>query len=230
MTIKHPISVAVIGNPNVGKSSVFNAITGSAQVIGNWCGKTTEACTVEAVYEGRQFSFTDLPGIYGFGHSSLHEITADKYLNNHHPDVPLIIVDSVNLERNLYLALEVLERYQKAVVVLSKMDSAEEHGIVIDVPKLSSLLGVPVIPAVTKGHWRTSDLFQALAKVADGEIRPDVQKISYPSEIEQAIENIGNTLHRSRSGSKRWLAVETAEQQSEDWQTQIISTRLHLRQ
>jgi ferrous iron transport protein B len=225
MTPVGPISVAVIGNPNVGKSALFNALTGAAQIIGNWCGKTTEACTVEVVYAGRRISFTDLPGLYGFGHSSHEEITADKYLHSNEPNVPLIVVDALNLERNLYLVLEVLERYRRAVVVLNKMDAAAEHGMVIDHVELAKLLGVPVFPAVATGELAAADLYQTVIAVADAALPLHPYKVVYSAEIEQAMAEAEQGLQDSRAGSRRWLAVEAAEQRSEDMQVEVVNTR-----
>ncbi|MDR3591063.1 MAG: ferrous iron transport protein B [Negativicutes bacterium] len=225
MTTAGPIAVAVIGNPNVGKSALFNALTGAAQVIGNWCGKTTEACTVEVAYAGRRISFTDLPGIYGFGHSSHEEITADKYLHSNEPDVPLIVVDALNLERNLYLVLEVLERYRRAVVVLNKMDAASEHGMVIDHAKLSELLGVPVVPAVATGKLAAADLYQAVITVADATYAFQPYKVTYSPQIEQTVAEAEQELEDSRSGSRRWLAVEASEKRDEELQVEVVNTR-----
>lgn len=220
-----PVSVAIIGNPNVGKSTFFNALTGAAQVIGNWCGKTTEACTTDTLYADRKVSFTDLPGIYGFGHSSHEEITTDKYLHSGEPDVPLVVVDALNLERNLYLVLEVLERYRRAVVVLNKMDAATEHGIVIDHVKLAQLLGVPVIPMVAIGKPAVSDLYQMIFAVADGTYAMRPYRVEYPVQIEAAVAQAEHSLQDSRAGSRRWLAVEATEQQDDDAQVEIVSTR-----
>ncbi|MDR3559942.1 MAG: ferrous iron transport protein B [Negativicutes bacterium] len=225
MMTKETIAVAVLGNPNVGKSALFNALTGSAQVIGNWCGKTTEACSVLVEYTGRKISFTDLPGIYGFGHSTYEEITTDKYLHSEEPDIPLLVVDSLNLERNLYLVLEVLERYQRAVVVLNKMDAAAEHGMEIDHERLAGLLGVPVIPTVATGTQATADLFQPIIAVADGTYPLNPYRVHYAPHIEQAITDAEKHLSASQIGSHRWLAVEAVEEQAEELQVEIINTR-----
>ena len=203
MSIVNALSVAVLGNPNVGKSALFNALTGSVQVIGNWCGKTTESCSVQVAYADREISFTDLPGIYGFGHSSRDAITADKYLRSHVPDVPLLVVDALNLERNLYLVLEVLERYGRAVVVLNKMDAAAEHGMVIDQAKLAEILGVPVIPTVATGDLVIADLFQLIIDVADGAYKIQPYLVRYSPAIEQAITQAETQLKDARAGSKR---------------------------
>lgn len=225
ITAAQPISVAVIGNPNVGKSTLFNALTGAAQVIGNWCGKTTEACTVQVQHADRVLQFTDLPGIYGFGHSSHEEVTTDKFLNSRAPDVVLIVVDSLNLERNLYLVLEVLERYGRAVVILNKTDAAAEHGMVIDHDKLAKLLGVPVLPAVATGKIAAAALYQMTIDIADGVQPINPYQVRYSPAIEQAVVQTKQAAQAPRTGTKRWLAVESVEQLDEDLQVEIIQTR-----
>ena len=107
--IKRPVSVAIVGNPNVGKSVLFNAITGASQTIGNWCGKTTDVCTLAVHYENRELHFTDLPGIYGFGGHSPEEILVNDFLRDEPPDVVMVVLDVMNLERGLYLLLETQE-------------------------------------------------------------------------------------------------------------------------
>ncbi len=214
---KTSLSVDLIGNPNVGKSSLFNTLTGAAQLIGNWCGKTTEACTVKVAYGGREISFTDLPGIYGFGHASRAETLVDKHLRTEPPDVVLVVVDALNLERNLYLVIEVLERYGQAVVVLNKIDAAGEHGMVIDHDKLAALLGVPVIPAVATGGLSAAALYQAIFAVADRGPAA-AYHVPYPAAVEAAIAAAG-------PGLTRWQAVEAVEEADENLQIEIINAR-----
>jgi ferrous iron transport protein B len=216
------LSVAVVGNPNVGKSSLFNTLTGAAQLIGNWCGKTTEACTTQVTFGNRQVAFTDLPGIYGFGHASRAETLVDKHLRAEPPDVVLVVVDALNLERNLYLVLEVLERYGRAVVVLNKIDAAGEHGMVIDHDKLAALLGVPVIPAVATGELAAAALYGALFAAA-GRGPSAVHTVAYPPAVEAAIAAAGAV--GDRSGLARWRAVEAVEESDEELQVEVINAR-----
>ncbi|MDT8902834.1 ferrous iron transport protein B [Anaeroselena agilis] len=219
---KKTLSVDLVGNPNVGKSSLFNALTGAAQLIGNWCGKTTEACTTKVAYGGREISFTDLPGVYGFGHASREETLVDKHLRADPPDVVLVIVDALNLERNLYLALEALERYGKVVVLLNKIDAAGEHGMVIDHARLAALLGIPVIPAVATGQLDAAALYHALFAVADRDPAAPYA-ISYPPAVEAAIAAVH--APSDNNGLARWRAVEAVEEADEDLQVEIINAR-----
>jgi ferrous iron transport protein B len=219
---KKALQVDLVGNPNVGKSSLFNALTGAAQLIGNWCGKTTEACTTKVAYKGREISFTDLPGVYGFGHASRAETLVDKHLRAEPPDVVLVIVDALNLERNLYLALEAIERYGRVVVLLNKIDAAGEHGMVIDHRKLAGLLGIPVIPTVATGDLDTAAIYSALFAVA-GRPAAAPYAVPYPPAVEAAI--AARPMADSPEGLARWRAVEAVEDADEDLQVEIINAR-----
>jgi ferrous iron transport protein B len=216
------LQVDLVGNPNVGKSSLFNTLTGAAQLIGNWCGKTTEACTTKVAYQGREVSFTDLPGVYGFGHAARAETLVDKHLRADPPDVVLVIVDALNLERNLYLALEALERFGKIVVLLNKIDAAGEHGMIIDHHKLAGLLGIPVIPAVATGQLDAAAIYNALFAVAD-RAAASPYTVPYPPAVEAAI--AARPMADSPEGLARWRAVEAVEESDEDLQIEIINAR-----
>jgi ferrous iron transport protein B len=131
----------------------------------------------------------------------------------------------LNLERNLYLVLEVLERYRRAVVVLNKMDAAAEHGMVIDHAQLAGLLGVPVVPVIATNNLAADDLYQMIIAVADGTYALQPYGVTYSPQIEQTVAEADQALQDSRTGSRRWLAVEAAEQQDEDMQVEIVNTR-----
>jgi ferrous iron transport protein B len=138
-------TVALAGNPNAGKSTIFNLLTGARQHVGNWPGKTVEKKEGTWTYNGTTYTIVDLPGTYSLTAYSMEEIIARDYIIEAQPDVVVIVVDSANLERNLYLVLQILEMGANVVLVLNMMDVVDARGIRIDVPKLSSALEVPVV-------------------------------------------------------------------------------------
>jgi ferrous iron transport protein B len=151
MATEHTIALA--GNPNAGKSTLFNALTGARQHVGNWPGKTVEKKEGTWQHDGLEYEVVDLPGTYSLTAYSLEEIIARDYIVDEHPDVVVTVMDAANLERNLYLVVQILEMGAKVVVALNMSDIAESRGIKIDVPKLSQALGAPVVPTVaSKGQ------------------------------------------------------------------------------
>ncbi len=151
MVTEHTIALA--GNPNAGKSTLFNALTGARQHVGNWPGKTVEKKEGTWQHDGLEYEVVDLPGTYSLTAYSLEEVIARDYIVDEKPDVVVTVVDSANLERNLYLVVQILEMGAKVVVALNMSDLAESRGIKIDVPKLSQALGAPVVPTVaSKGQ------------------------------------------------------------------------------
>jgi len=151
MATEHTIALA--GNPNAGKSTLFNALTGARQHVGNWPGKTVEKKEGTWQHNGVEYAVVDLPGTYSLTAYSLEEVIARDYIVDEKPDVVVAVVDSANLERNLYLVVQILEMGAKVVVALNMSDLAESRGIKIDVPMLSQALGAPVVPTVaSKGQ------------------------------------------------------------------------------
>ncbi|HDN74292.1 MAG TPA: GTP-binding protein [Archaeoglobus sp.] len=142
------IKVALAGNPNVGKSVIFNALTGARQKVGNWPGVTVEKKEGICEHKGKKMLIVDLPGIYSLSAVSIDEKIARDFLLNEKPDVVVSIVDASNIERNLYLTLQLIEMEANVVVALNKMDLAKSKGYRIDVRKLSAELGIPVVPMV----------------------------------------------------------------------------------
>ncbi len=138
-------TIALAGNPNAGKSTLFNLLTGARQHVGNWPGKTVEKKEGTWTYDGTEYTIVDLPGTYSLTAYSMEEIIARDYIIEAHPEVVVVVVDAGNLERNLYLVLQILEMGANVVLVLNMMDIAKARGLKIDVPKLSTALGVPVV-------------------------------------------------------------------------------------
>ena len=142
--------IALAGNPNAGKTTIFNALTGSNQHVGNWPGKTVEQKTGKFRHGDCEIELVDLPGTYSLSAFSPEEVIARDFILNESPDLVVIVVDAANLERNLYLAVQVLELEVPSVIVLNMIDMAEARGFQIDIDQLSQILQVPVITAVAR--------------------------------------------------------------------------------
>lgn len=175
--------IALAGNPNAGKSTIFNALTGGRQHVGNWPGKTVDVASGRVRWEGGQVTLVDLPGAYSLSAHSLEEVIARDFILEERPDATIIVVDATNLERNLYLAAQVLELGAPVALALNMMDRAEAEGIAIDLDRLARLLGVPVVPTVGARRQGLSELI-GLA-VTGATSRPGV--VDYGYELEQEI-------------------------------------------
>lgn len=172
-------TVALAGNPNVGKSTVFNALTGSRQHTGNWSGKTV-ACA-EGVLRGGGLTLTDLPGTYSLRAHSEEERAAREFLVSGQACAVVLVADAGCLERSLILALQVLEVQKNAILCLNLMDEAQKKGIEIDVPALERELGIPVIPCAARQGKGLKDLESAIRKAAAGEVKTHPTSIRYPA-------------------------------------------------
>ena len=159
------LKVALAGNPNTGKSSIFNSLTGAKQHVGNWPGKTVARAHGTFHHDGRDYEVVDLPGIYSLNAASPEEIIARDYLVSGEPDVVVIVVDATNLERNLYLVVQILETGVPAILDLNMMDVAASREITIDVDEISNLLGVPVVTSVARSAKGLIDLKDVIAGV-----------------------------------------------------------------
>ena len=163
--------VALAGNPNTGKSTVFNALTGLRQHTGNWPGKTVTRAEGGFEYGGDRYKLVDLPGTYSLLSSSLDEETARDFILFGRPDVTVIVVDATRLERNLNLALQVLEITDRAVVCLNLMDEARRKGLTVDARRLARDLGVPVVATAARSGEGLEELNRVIAEVATGTYR-----------------------------------------------------------
>jgi small GTP-binding protein len=215
---EQPITIALAGNPNSGKTTVFNALTGSRQHVGNWPGVTVEKKEGFCLYEGRRVNVVDLPGTYSLTAYSLDEVVARDYIINGHPDVVVDVVDASNLERNLYLTVQMMEMRTKLVIALNMMDVARTRGYEIDVSKLAELTGAPVVPLVASKGEGVRDLLGTVTKVVDGKLAAAPQAVHYGPDIESEVEKLSGIIagdERYNAWSPRWLAVKLLEDDRE---------------
>ena len=160
------ITVAIAGNPNVGKSTIFNALTGANQHVGNWPGKTVEKKTGQFRHGNIKFNMVDLPGTYSLSAFSPEEVVAREYIIQEKPNIVVIVADATNLERNLYLTVQILEMAVPAMLVLNMMDAAQGRSIQIDVAALQEKLGIPVITAVARTTNGLHDMISTMLKLS----------------------------------------------------------------
>ncbi len=211
------ITIALCGNPNSGKTTVFNLLTGSRQKTGNWPGVTVEK--KEGLFEKgeKRVKVVDLPGTYSLTAYSIDEKIARDFLINGRPDRVVVIVDSTNLERNLYLTIELLEMGIDCILLLNMMDLAEKNGIRIDIDKLSKALGIPVIPAVAIKNKGIEELKEAI--VSDKRSTPLI-KVDYGI-VENSINKLSKMIEEIDGYNlpSRWTAIKLLEgdEQVKEW-------------
>ena len=213
------IRVALIGNPNVGKSLIFNNLTGGKAHVGNWPGKTVEKKVGECIYNDVKMEIIDLPGTYSLTANSIDELIARDYIIKEKPDVVVDIVDASNLERNLYLTLQLLELEANVVIALNKFDISQSMGLEIDYGKLSDLLRVPVIPTVATTMEGMDELKEAIVKAAMNKEKAKPVKFSYGRKIDELIAKIEEIIRRdeklARTYPPRWIAIKVLEADEE---------------
>ncbi len=202
--------VALAGNPNTGKSTVFNALTGLRQHTGNWPGKTVTRAEGGFDYDGKRFKLVDLPGTYSLLSTSLDEEVARNFILFGQPDVTVVVADATRLERNLNLVLQVLEITERAVVCVNLVDEARRHGVHVDVRQLARDLGVPVVPTAARGGEGLADLLQSIRDVASGRIVCRPHRISAePPAIREPLRQLMAKLQTLYPGlpNIRWVAL-----------------------
>lgn len=205
--------VALGGNPNVGKSTVFNNLTGLKQHTGNWPGKTVTNATGKYNHRNKEFILVDIPGTYSLMANSEEEEVARDFICFGNPDVTVIVVDATCLERNLNLVLQTIEITDKVIVCVNLMDEAKRKGITVDLVKLSLLLGIPTIGTSANLGQGLNELMDSIYNVTFNKIISNPVKINYDERIESAISIIEERLNemiKSKINS-RWLALKLLE-------------------
>lgn len=204
------IVIAVAGQPNSGKSTLFNMLTGLRQFVANYPGVTVEKRVGRMDYKGHRFTLVDLPGTYSMTSYSLEERLARDFLLNEKPDLILDVVDASNLERNLVLTFQLLEMKMPIVVALNMMDAAESRGITINTERLSKELGVRIIPTVAKKGAGKVELCEALLNTYESRRRVSGFRLDYGSQLNHSLSVLEEALacdKRASGYDLRWLAV-----------------------
>lgn len=201
--------IALAGNPNSGKTTLFNELTGSRQHVGNWPGVTVDK--KEGVYKkNREIKILDLPGTYSLSPYSAEEIIARDYIVKEKPDAIINIVDGTSIERNLYLTLQIIETGVPMVVAVNMMDEVESRGDKIDCDKLQKVLGIPVIPIVARSGKGLPELMDAAIKTAESKIVPKKQDI-YDNQVLSIIEEVKKEISDGLEKEKYWKAIKLIE-------------------
>jgi Fe2+ transport system protein B len=202
--------VALAGNPNTGKSTVFNALTGLRQHTGNWPGKTVARAEGGFEYGDNRFKLVDLPGTYSLLATSMDEEVARDFILFGQPDVTIVVVDATRLERNLNLVLQVAEITDRMVICLNLIDEARRHNLVVDERRLARDLGVPVVPTSARYNQGLDQLVAAVHEVASGKVQPKPHRVrNQPMELKRAVGTLSKQLETlfPELPNARWVAM-----------------------
>ncbi|SHI73423.1 ferrous iron transport protein B [Malonomonas rubra DSM 5091] len=211
------LKIAVAGNPNCGKTTLFNELTGARQMVGNWPGVTVDRITGLYSFEGHDFELVDIPGIYALSAHSSDERVARDYLLSDDYDLIVNVIDAANIERNLYLTTQLLEIRAPMILVLNKIDVAKARQISIDADELANRLGIPVIPISAAKRSGLQQLKKAIHQSAEEQPLPNID-ISYPPAIKTAKNRISarlKDLAEERNWQPEWLALKLLEDDCE---------------
>ena len=213
--MRKKIRIALAGNPNSGKTSLFNRLTHARQHVGNYPGVTVEKRDGVCVRDGHEIQVTDLPGTYSLTAYSIEEIVARDFIVDEKPDVVVDVLDAANLERNLYLAVQIMELGVPLVLALNMSDVAKARGIEFDLDQLSGLLGAPIVPTVAVSGAGTDALLDAVVSVAGGQTAFATPVFTYGREVDKAITELADAV-RTRNGATNgrapaWLALKLLE-------------------
>ena len=215
MSNKH-YTIALAGNANVGKSVIFNQLTGLHQHIGNWPGKTVEKAEGTLNFKGYTIDFVDLPGIYSLSTYSIEELVSREYIATEKPDLVINVVDASLLERNLFFTLQLLELEAHLLIAVNQVDLAQKKGINIDFEKAESILGVPVVPTVAISGKGVSDMLETAIDVIEKRRKIEPLKPRYGKEIEERIEKLVRLLSTTKlMYPARWIALKLLDDDKE---------------
>ncbi len=209
-------TIALAGNPNAGKTTIFNHLTGARQKVGNWPGVTVEKKEGSCTFKGKTLRIVDLPGIYSITAYSVEEIVARDFILEERPDVVIDVIDASNLERNLYLAVQLIELNIRPVFAMNMVDMAKARGMVVDYQKLATLLGVPIVETVaTRGEGLDRLLETALDVARDQNPVARHVHINYGTEVEEEIKNVRQAMEQDPELTgryyPRWFALKLLE-------------------
>jgi len=207
--------VALAGNPNAGKTTVFNNLTGSRQHVGNWPGVTVEKKEGSYTHQGYKVRVVDLPGVYSLTAYSPDEVVARNFILEARPDVVVDVVDASNLERNLYLTVQLLELEARLVVALNMMDVARARDYQIDVANLARELGAPVVPMVANHREGHEALQETIRAAFEGQTELDKVNLYYGGELEEHLKEMESVITQNEALAQRfpprWLAIKLLE-------------------
>ena len=208
-------TIAIAGNPNVGKSTIFNSLTGLHQHTGNWPGKTVSNAMGVTNFNNKDFLLVDIPGTYSIMSNSQEEEIARNYICFGNPDCTIVVVDATCLERNLNLVYQILEITNRVVVCVNLLDEAEKKGIEIDLDKLSFRLGVPVVGTIARKKKTLNNLMQTVYEVCSSNIDLQYLKMDYPDIIEKSItileKSVQSILYNHNFNNYRWISLKLLE-------------------
>lgn len=214
------INVALIGNPNCGKTSLYNDISGAREHVGNYGGVTVDIKTITFQFEGYTIRLTDLPGTYSLAAYSPEELYVRRYMREEHPDVIINVVDSSNLERNLYLTTELIDMDLSMIIALNMFDELEQRGSKLDYTTLGKMIGVPMMPIVARSGKGVRQLFEEVVKIYED--RHEAVRhvhVKLGDDVEKAVRQLVDTIKTDprvdRNFSPRYLAIKFLEGDSE---------------
>ncbi|MGF7119120.1 ferrous iron transport protein B [Methanobacterium oryzae] len=212
------LTIALAGNANVGKSVIFNELTGSNQIVGNWPGKTIERAEGKLYFNGYDIEVIDLPGIYSFSTFSMEEIVSREYIAFEKPDVVINVIDAAVLERNLFFTMQLMEMEVPLIVCVNQIDIARQKGIFIDTEKLQAALGVPVVGTVAVRGEGLHELMETATKLSENKIKINENRIEYGGEVEDRVNELSKLIESKKLDlgyPSRWVSIKLLENDPE---------------